>query len=174
MLISAYDFSYEYFFKNKKYRKYRIYSNFDIFYKGKKINSRIKKFSDLRKIRFSRIPGVIVLDELGINANSKDSHSEGNRLISETNFLARKKNCSTIFISQRFMSIPIDQREMADLILRVKKTKKQDGVPIFSIIREYRLSAQKKIDIGKWQRSMIQSMQKNKLSYDQLDTSIIK
>lgn len=91
-------------------------------YRGRKISSRISKFSDLRRIRFSRVPGIIIIDEVGINANAKDSRSMGNRLISETNFLARKKNCSLLVISQRFKSIPIDQRDLADLILCVRKS----------------------------------------------------
>lgn len=175
ILISEHDFWYTLEIQGKKIKKYRIYANFDIMYRGKKISSRINRFSDLRRIRFSRVPGIIIIDEVGINANAKDSRSMGNRLISETNFLARKKNCSLLVISQRFKSIPIDQRDLADLILRVRKSHtKKWKYPQFYITREIRHSAYSMSEVGKWTRWMIQSMNMRQLSYNQLDTSILQ
>lgn len=172
ILISENDFWYKIKIWDKFFKKYRIYANFDIYYKNKKISKRIWTYKDLKKIKFSKYPGVICIDEMWINANSKDSASEGNRLISQINFLARKVNCSTVFISQRFKSIPVDQRDLADLILKVKKIK-TSWIPNFSITREHRISQYHKIDIGKWTRSMVESMKSRKISYNQLDTSLL-
>ena len=169
-LISSNDFSYTFQKNNKYYKKYRIYSNFDIFYKQKKIVKNIKYFNDLKKIRFSKYPGVIIIDEMANNANSKDSRSINNRLISSLTFIARKINCSLIFISQRFMSIPVDQREVASLIIKVKKIKSKNH-PKFIIDSEKRLSQNKKILLWRWSRDMISHLKYLNINYNQLDTS---
>lgn len=169
-LISSNDFSYTFQKNNKYYKKYRIYSNFDIFYKKKKIVKNIKYFNDLKKIRFSKYPWVIIIDEMANNANSKDSRSINNRLISSLTFIARKINCSLIFISQRFMSIPVDQREVASLIIKVKKIKSKNH-PKFIIDSEKRLSQNKKILLWRWSRDMISHLSYLNINYNQLDTS---
>jgi hypothetical protein len=51
----------------------RIYSNVNIYHEGKSIlTSLLTDYRSIEAIRFSYTPGVIIIDESGINANSKD------------------------------------------------------------------------------------------------------
>ena len=171
-LISENDFTYEFQKNGKKYKFSRIYANFDIERNGRKICTSLKSFSDLKRIKFSRFPWVVLIDEMAIHANSKDARSENNRIISWLTFLARKINCSLIFISQRFKSIPVDQREVAWLILHLKKIKTQKG-PKFIVEREQRLSQNRKLVIWKWNWDMISHLNYKTITYNQLSTSTL-
>jgi len=97
----------------------RIYANFQIFKHGKLLNHMLDDVHDVHKIRFSKVPWIIIIDEAGINANSKDSRSEQNRILQEILFLVRKKNCSLIWISQRFESIDVNARVLSELIIEM-------------------------------------------------------
>jgi type IV secretory pathway VirB4 component len=69
---------------------------------------------------------VIIIDEAGINANSKDTFSAESRILQEVLFLARKKNCSVIWIAQRLRSIDINARELADGIFKTYKIRRSN------------------------------------------------
>ena len=51
-------------------------------------------------------------------------------------FLAWKKNCSVVWISQRFESIDVNARVLADYIIQVKKISRYDKHPLFKLIKE--------------------------------------
>lgn len=149
----------------------RIYSNFGIFKDNKKVNRHIWGIPDIIKIRFSYTPWVIMIDEAGINANSKDWRSEGNRVLIDTLFLARKYNCSFVWISQRFESIDINARVLADLILKMRKIRKGVWViPGFEVTREKQKGA--KLELVNIHRiDTIRLMKYDKLTYNTLETS---
>lgn len=148
----------------------RIYSNFSIFKNWKQINRVVSWIWDILKIRFSYTPWVIIIDEAGINANSKDWRSETNRILIETLFLARKFNCSFIWISQRFESIDVNARVLSDLILQMHKLRRGGLHPLFRITRQ----------VQRWNKlemynihtiDTIKLMEYDKLTYNTLETS---
>jgi len=148
----------------------RIYSNFDIYLNGKQINRPITSPRQIQKIRFSAEPGVIMIDEAGINANSKDTQSKDSRVLIEVLFLARKYNCSFIWISQRFESIDVNARILADLILEMHKIRRGKLHPLFMVSRKKQkwskleLYNQHKIDT-------IKLMEFDNLTYNTLEKS---
>lgn len=148
----------------------RIYSNFSIFKNWKLINRKVGGVPDILKIRFSYTPWVIIIDEAGINANSKDGMSATNRQLIETLFLARKFNCSFIWISQRFESIDINARVLADLILEMRKLRRWNLHPLFETKRQKQKWA--KLELVNIHRiDTISLMKYDKLTYNTLETS---
>lgn len=148
----------------------RIYSNFSIYKNWKQINKRVWGIADILRIRFSYTPWVIIIDEAGINANSKDWRSESNRILVETLFLARKFNCSFIWISQRFWSIDVNARELSSLILKMRKISRWYKHPLFEITRQKQVW--NKLEMFNIHRiDTIQLMKYDKLTYNTLETS---
>lgn len=148
----------------------RIYSNFSIYRNNSKINKHILGVQDILNIRFSYTPWVIIIDEAGINANSKDGRSEGSRVLIETLFLARKFNCSFIWISQRFESIDVNARVLADLILKMRKIRRGKSHPLFEVTRERQKGS--KLELVNIHRiDTIALMNYDRLTYNTLETS---
>jgi len=99
----------------------RIYSNIAIHVKNKQISQDINDRASIEKISFSPTPWIIIIDEGWINFNARRSSSSDNQFISELVFLSRKKNCSMLFISQRFESLDKNVKTLSDLILKMHK-----------------------------------------------------
>lgn len=114
----------------------RIYANFSIYKHWKLLNKLLPDAESVHKIRFSHTPWIIVIDEAWINANSKDSRSEQNRMLQEILFLVRKKNCSLIWISQRFESIDVNARVLSELIIEMRKLSRWKAPPVFIATRQ--------------------------------------
>lgn len=150
----------------------RIYSNFQI-YKGWKsvLNKYIETFQDVKNVRFSYTPGVICLDEWGINANSKDGFKESSRILHEALFYSWKVNCSILITAQRKNSIDINFRELADLIIECKKVwREKDGRPIFLVTR-YQAKWDQLIFHSDYILDSIKFMRFMGITYDTLETS---
>lgn len=157
--------------------KKRIYGNVNIYkeIKGEKklICKRLQTFKEFNAIRFSYEPGVILIDEVAINANSKDSASNTNRILHEMLRLAGKKNCSLVFISQRYKSIDINFREMADHILEIKKFYVNNRPhPVFKIIKQ-RQSGERLKFICAYNNDTISEFKREGISYNTLEVSRI-
>lgn len=148
----------------------RIYANFSIFKNWKIINKPLVSVSDVNKIRFSYTPWVIVIDEAWINANSKDSRSEQSRILQEILFLVRKKNCSLIWISQRFESIDINARVLSELIIEMRKISRWKSPPIFIATRQ-KQKGSKLIYMNQFKIDTIWMMKKQWITYNTLETS---
>ena len=162
----------------------RIYSNVNIYRNEKNIlikrdkddniiwNHKIESFDQLDKIRFSYTHGIILLDEAGINANSKDSHTLESRMLQKVLFLAGKKNCSVIWIAQRYESIDINARVLADIIIEVRKIRRWEKHPIFQLTKQ----KQKFSRLEYIQRYEIDTITMNKIqgiTYDTLEESVM-
>ena len=115
--------------------KGRIYSNFQIKCNWEQINRDLRSIKDVKNIGFSMTPWVIIIDEAWINASSYDTRSWNSRILQEVLFLARKKNCSFIWIAQRYESIDINARLLADVIIRMSKIRRYKKKPIFKAKR---------------------------------------
>lgn len=151
----------------------RIYSNVDIFHNWKSIVNPIEDYNKLDRIRFSYTPWVIVIDEAWLNANSKDTRSEDNRILQKVLFLWRKKNCSIIWIAQRFESIDINARQLADFIINVRKFKRWKKHPIFYVTKE-RMKWAKLLYCQKYKMDTIQEFKDNWITYNTLEDSKMK
>jgi hypothetical protein len=90
-----------------------IYSNLEMKTNGIKINNTITSMSEIEFIPFSSEKGIIVMEESGINASSRESMSEGNKEISKFLMISRKKNKDVCFVMQLQRNVDINIREMA-------------------------------------------------------------
>lgn len=83
----------------------RIYSNVEYKYKGRVIGKSIKDIKDIERIKFSEVKGLVILDEWGLNVNSRRSMSNDNMEYGKLGMLWRKKNVDIIIIAQLDYSI---------------------------------------------------------------------
>ena len=150
----------------------RIYSNVNIYHKWKSIVKLIETYQQLDRIRFSYTPGVIVIDEAGLNANSKDTRSEDNRLLQKVLFLAWKKNCSVIWIAQRFESIDINARVLADVIMQIRKVRRWKLHPVFRITKQ-KQQWSRLLYIQQWENDTIRELNSYNITYDTLEESVM-
>lgn len=60
------------------YPEDRIFANVDILEDGVRLSKRVKTLEDLEIIQFSPTKGVLILDEMGVNVNSRRSMTDAN------------------------------------------------------------------------------------------------
>lgn len=82
------------------YPEDRIFANIDIFKNGKRISKRIDSIDDLHLVNYADEKGLLILDEMGINANSRRSMTDANIKFWETAMLGRKKNVDIVNCAQ--------------------------------------------------------------------------
>jgi len=78
----------------------RIFANLDIKKYNKQVSKRINNIDDLQCIKFNERKGLLILDELGINANSRRSMTDQNLKFGEIAILSRKTNTDLINCAQ--------------------------------------------------------------------------
>lgn len=152
----------------------RIYANFSMYRDGTLVNHYLEDVMDVHNIRFSNTEWVIVIDEAGINANSKDSRSEQSRILQEILFLVRKKNCSLIWISQRFESIDVNARVLSKLIIKMDKLSRGEWHPPIFIATRQRQKGAKVEYVNQFKVDNINMMKAFKLTYNTLEASKFK
>lgn len=148
----------------------RIYSNVNIYKNWKSIVNYITSYDQIKKIRFSYLPWVLIIDEAWLNANSKDTFSKDNRLLQEVLFLIWKKNLSLIWIAQRFESIDVNARVLADAIFQMRKISRYNNHPIFICTKQKQVGAKLEY-IQQYHVDSIQYMKLKNITYDQLEES---
>lgn len=148
----------------------RIYSNVNIYRNWKSIVKFIENYQQLTNIRFSYTPGVLIIDEAWLNANSKDTFSGDNRLLQEILFLIWKKNLSLIWIAQRFESIDINARVLADAIIEMKKVRRHNKHPVFIAIKQKQRWSRLEW-INSYNLDSISILKKYNITYNQLEES---
>lgn len=82
------------------YPEDRIFANVDILEDGVRLSKRIKTLEDLELIQFSPIKGVLILDEMGVNVNSRRSMTDANLEFARIAMLGRKKNVDILTCAQ--------------------------------------------------------------------------
>lgn len=82
------------------YPRWTIYSNVDIYENWKLISKPIRDIDDLERIPFTDEKGVILLDELWVNNNSRRAMSESNLIFWRLAMLWRKLNKDIYHIAQ--------------------------------------------------------------------------
>lgn len=97
----------------------RIFSNVDILKDWKSLSTFIKDIEDLKKIEFSPIKWVAILDEWWININARRSQSKENQVFWELGMLGRKLNIDIIICAQLWRMIDVYFRELANYIFEM-------------------------------------------------------
>jgi hypothetical protein len=148
----------------------RIYSNVNIYKNWNSIVKYLSNYAEIKKIRFSYLPGVLIIDEAWLNANSKDTFSKDNRLLQEILFLIWKKNLSLIWIAQRFESIDVNARVLADAIFQMRKISRNWNHPIFICTKQKQVGTKLEY-VQQYFVDSIEYMKLKWISYDQLEES---
>lgn len=151
----------------------RIYSNIDFYKKEKKLNISIKNFYELQSIKYDPTPWIVIIDEWWINVSSRKSMTTKNQEFSEFLFLWRKINCRIVWISQRYKSLDVNTRELADYILHMYKISRYNYHPLFMCVREKMKGGRLLFD-SQWQIDLIEWMKYEKRTYNTLESSKIK
>ena len=110
---------------------------------------------------------------MGLNFNSKEHWSDKNKILSNFFFLVRKFNLSSVFISQRFSSVPVDMRELCDYIYKVEIIPRKKQKPLFKITREVLLQDWTLEFVEEYIFNIIEYLEKYNISYNTLESSSI-
>jgi len=153
--------------------KKRIIWNVKIYEKDKQISLFLENMWFLENMTFDKIPWLVLFDEVGLNFNSKEWNSDKNKTLTKFFFLVRKFNLSSVFISQRFSSIPIDMRELATHIYEVSSIQRKKTHPLFKITRQNLLSDWTLEFYDEYIFDIISYLKKYDIKYDTLEASII-
>jgi hypothetical protein len=151
----------------------RLYWNIEIKQNWKNVWTVIKDMSDISKLKYSKTPWMILFDEMWLNFNSKEHWTDKNKILSNFFFLVRKFNLSSVFISQRFTSIPVDMRELCSLIYKVEIVPIKWEVPKFRITREKLLQDWTLEFIEEYIFNIIDYLKKYNIEYNTLESSTI-
>lgn len=151
--------------------KKRIYANVPIYLNGVKISKDIDSIEQVQKIWFSWEPWVIILDESWINFSGRGAMTKWNRALSEVLWLVGKKNCSLIWIAQRFDGIDTNARRVVDYIFKVKKIQHYNYHSTFKITRERQVTDNRLQQLNSFHFDGIKWMKLAWMQYEQLAKS---
>ena len=160
----------------------RLYWNIEIYYQWINIVKRIKSYKEFKNFKIwsksNIIPWYMIIDEIGFNFNSKDIMSDRNKTFSEFIFLQGKYNLSTIWISQRWSSIPRDLKELASHIYEVEKIPiwfaNNPDRPFFKVTRQKYIINEDRLEfVSEKILDLIWLLEMFEVSYNTLDESII-
>ena len=101
----------------------RIYANFEIYDKarpGKTRNGKIASLYEIDKIKYSPNKGIVILDEGGLNVNSRRSSSNENLEAAKLAMLWRKKNVDILMIAQLDYSLDKYFRDLASVNIHMR------------------------------------------------------
>lgn len=92
-----------------------IYSNYTLEYtKNKKKVIKYDRIEDILSLSYREEKRLVILDEWGVNVNSRESMKEFNIALWKFIFLSRKVNCDFVFIAQYDFTIDKYIRYSAD------------------------------------------------------------
>ena len=152
---------------------WRIFWNITITQNKKNIVAFMHDMSLLKQLEYSKKPWVVIFDEVWLNFNSKEYWSDKNKELTKFFFLVRKYNLSSIYVSQRFTSVPVDMRELADYIFEVSVVYRSWTYPVFRITRQI-LKAEWVLEFyDEYIFDIISYNINHGIEYDTLESSII-
>jgi len=152
----------------------RLYSNVDFYKHWKKRNETIKFISDIKKLKFNEKPGLLILDEMWVNWNSRRSMSKQNIEFWQLGMLQRKFNIYTVWIAQQDFSFDKNQRLSASLILHCQAILRKNNTMLIRVTREKVLRGQNKFFFdAEWILNIISMQNALWYTYNQLDQSVI-
>ena len=132
----------------------------------------MNKFEDIEAIGFQKIKGVVVIDELGVNASSRRSMSDWNARINSLWMLWRKKNVDIIGIAQLEFTIDKILRSLSQYNIVMSAFFENQKLMFNSRIYKSWIKAQE-IMLSEKTLDLIQFSNKTKITYNTLDTALI-
>ena len=107
-----------------------IFANYTIKFK-KDVNFVKYENRDIfTKLKPFKKKALIIMDEWGINLNSRRSMDNFNVFLGKLLFVSRKYNCDFIFITQYLFTVDKYVRQSSNFILSIKKRKRLDKFEI--------------------------------------------
>lgn len=154
----------------------RIYWNVKIYKNKKQVVKQIEKMSDIEAIERNEERWLLILDEVSVNANSKDVRATDNRiLIEESVFLQRKKNIDVYYLGQQLESFDIGLRRGQNVLVFECWWNQHPKYPKFLILRVLTNKKGEKIGtVAQFYIDLIKIMKNNRIEYNTLETSKLK
>lgn len=156
----------------------RIYSNVKVQKHNKKISTDIADISEAKGIPYKNEKWVLLVDEWGVNLDSRNTLTEENKQAGELLFLWRKKNIDIIVISQLLRRIDINFRELSNLIVEMS------AIPCWNNYLKFKAEVYKRSNSQMWNNSLNLTdssiydlflyTKLTWINYDTLDTSKLK
>ena len=97
-----------------------VFVNYQLKIPGVKVNI-FREYEFLRSLKYKEEKRLIILDEWGINFNSREFQRQENKMIGKLLFVSRKYNFDFIFISQYDFTLDKYIRYSADWLFFLKK-----------------------------------------------------
>lgn len=134
-----------------------------------KVSNDIKCIADIEKIEYNETKGIVVLDESGLNINSRQSSSAENMEYARLGMLGRKKNVDILIIAQLERSVDVYFRELSTYSVDMKSYF-ENGNIMFEVTAKNRFGtiiSVQNVDLVQWAN-------KENYKYNSLESSEIK
>lgn len=156
ILITGLPWSWKSFFWTFLASNYReIFSNLRIFYHWDQISNDLYSLEEIWKIWFWRIKGCILLDEAGVNMNSRRFMTDENQKYWELAMLWRKLNKDIIVIAQMDHTVDKNVRMLCQYHIEMRAWRSWPDYLTFEYTtwsREWKLLNELEIDLMKWSK----------------------
>lgn len=146
----------------------RIYWNLEIKKNGFVVSNQVANVSEISRIPFNKKKGVVILDESGLNINSRRSADDANLEFWKLAMLSRKKNVDIFVIAQLDYSVDKYLRDLSVYTFNMSSYFWDSGL-MFSIMIKDRFGQ----ILGNKEIDMIEYMRLTGYSYETLDESVI-
>ena len=153
----------------------RQYANFGIFYPDKERarNGIIRSIDEIDRIRFSNRQGIVWMDELGINGNSRRSSSDDNLELAKLPMLWRKKKVDILAIWQLLYSIDKYFRDLAEIIIEMRSFWRGKNLMFEATIYRGGTQCEAKDVLNVWEFDLIFWSNWTGIHYDTLERAIL-
>lgn len=133
------------------------------------VSNDIRTIQDIERISYSDTKGVVVLDESGLNINSRQSSSSENMQYARLWMLGRKKNVDIIIIAQLERSVDVYFRELSTWSVDMRSYFERWEIKFEATAKNrfWTVISVQNVDLVKW-------AEKEHYIYDSLESSEIK
>lgn len=141
--------------------------NWTVLY-NQEVSNHIWSIEDIEKISYKETKGIVVLDESGLNINSRNSSSESNMQYARLGMLGRKKNVDILIIAQLERSVDVYFRELSSYSIEMRSYFENGGIMFEATAKNrfWSIISVQNVDLVRW-------AEKEKYSYNSLESSQI-
>lgn len=135
---------------------------------NQEVSNNIWSIEDIEKIAYNDTKGIVVLDESGLNINSRHSSSESNMQYARLGMLGRKKNVDILIIAQLERSVDVYFRELSSYSIEMRSYFENGGIMFEATAKNrfWSIISVQNVDLVRW-------AEKEKYSYNSLESSQI-
>lgn len=147
----------------------RIYGNLEIRRFWRIVSNQCANIEEIERIPFWKEKGVCVIDEAGLNVNSRRSSDDANLAYGKLGMLSRKKNIDIFVIAQLDYSVDKYLRDLSSFTFNMSSFfESWEGLKFSTMIKDrfWQILWAKELD-------MLEYMRISWYSYQTLDESII-